>query len=577
MVGEKLGSYIIEGTLGVGAMGVVYRARHETRNLPAAVKVVNKELISRGNAFERFEREAEILKQFRHKNIVQFYAVGRSKGTNYFAMEYIEGQTLDHVLAERGAMPWKEVVELGIQLCQALQYAHDHKVVHRDLKPSNLMLTPSGTLKLTDFGIAKDLDATTALTATGRTLGTAAYMAPEQIRGNPAVSHKTDLYALGCVLYQMLAGQVPFDRGAIPAMMHAHLFDPAPRPSGKIVEIPRALDDLVINLMAKEPPDRPFDAAIVEETLKKVRDKASRGESVAMVWPTSGRDVMDAEAAATKSTKKKSGKKRRARDGDASEERIGDSRRRLETIGLVTTLVLIAGVIAYIVWPPGQEYLIRHAETMMASKDRHDWDAALSEYIEPLDKRFPEHPYKEKTAAWRDKIALTAVEGRARVLESPANTGFNKPSTPNEERFVAFHTIAAAAAKRFDDAASIAAWGEMAGQLRPTDKDDRPWYLLATSRSTQLKKAIEQRKSIVLDLMSRALKAEQAGRVAEGTALRAEVVEKYGKYADVAQLLNLSPSETPPSPNPNAARPVRTTPPEPTPTPAPAPAAKSEG
>jgi eukaryotic-like serine/threonine-protein kinase len=564
MVGEKLGSYIIEGTLGVGAMGVVYRARHETRDLVAAVKVVSKEIATRGNSFERFEREADILKQFRHKNIVQFYAVGRSKGTNYFAMEYVEGQTLDHALAERGAIPWKEVAELGIQLCEALQYAHDHGVVHRDLKPSNLMLTPNGTLKLTDFGIAKDLDAT-ALTATGRTLGTAAYMAPEQIRGNPAVSHKTDLYSLGCVLYQMLAGCIPFDRGAIPAMMHAHLFDPPPRPSGKVVEIPRALDDLVLHLMAKDPPDRPWDATAVAEKLKTVRDKASRGETVAMVWPTSGRDAMSAEAVADAAKKKKTGKTRSRRRGDeAPEERIADTRRRLETIGLVTALLLIAGVIAYIVWPPGQEYLIRHAETLMASKDRHDWDSALKEYIEPLDQRFPDHPYKQKTADWRDKISLTAVEGRARVLQSQANTGFNKPSTPNEERFVAFHTIVAAAEKRYDDAAAMAAWDEMASQLRPTDKEDRPWSLLAASRSAQLKKDMEKRKTIVVDLMSRAVKAEQAGKVAEGTALRAEVVEKYGKYPDVAQLLGLAPGgddtapkpEKTPRPEPSTAPPA---------------------
>ena len=111
-------------------------------------------------------------------------------------MEYVDGETLEKIIQDRGALPWREVVELGIQICDALHYAHERGVVHRDLKPSNLMVTADGKIKLTDFGIAKDLDAT-ALTATGRTLGTAAYMAPEQIRGTPAVSHKTDLYAPG--------------------------------------------------------------------------------------------------------------------------------------------------------------------------------------------------------------------------------------------------------------------------------------------------------------------------------------------------------------------------------------------
>ena len=123
-------------------------------------------------------------------------------------MEFVEGSTLDVVLHKRGPLPWLEVVDLGIQICDALHFAHEHGIVHRDLKPSNLMVTKDGTVKLTDFGIAKDLDAT-ALTGTGRTLGTAAYMAPEQIRGTPEVSHKTDLYALGVVLYQMLVRRCP--------------------------------------------------------------------------------------------------------------------------------------------------------------------------------------------------------------------------------------------------------------------------------------------------------------------------------------------------------------------------------
>ena len=230
MVGEKLGSFRIEGTLGVGAMGVVYKATHETTGRPAAVKVVNKDIAQRGKTYERFKREAEILKQFRHANIVRFLALGRYQGTSYIAMEFIEGETLEQLLTTRGSLPWQEVVELGLQICDALHYAHEHGVVHRDLKPSNLMITKTNRVKLTDFGIAKDLDKT-ALTATGRTLGTAAYMAPEQIRGTPEVSHKTDLYALGVVFYQMLTGQAPFEGTSAVVLMHCHLNEPVPRPA----------------------------------------------------------------------------------------------------------------------------------------------------------------------------------------------------------------------------------------------------------------------------------------------------------------------------------------------------------
>ena len=148
--------------------------------------------------------------QFRHPNIVRFLAVGRYQG-DLLLRDGVRRRARPSTTSwpGRGPLPWQEVVDLAIQLCDALQYAHEHGVVHRDLKPSNLMVSGKGQVKLTDFGIAKDLDAT-ALTATGRTLGTAAYMAPEQIRGTPEISHKTDLYSLGILIYQMLTGRLPF-------------------------------------------------------------------------------------------------------------------------------------------------------------------------------------------------------------------------------------------------------------------------------------------------------------------------------------------------------------------------------
>ena len=146
MIGEKLGPFRIEEKLGSGAMGVVYRAIHEPTGQSVAVKVVAGEMAARGNAAERFERESDILKQFKHPNIVQHIGTGFSKSRElrFYAMEYVPGVTLDQVLAERGALPWREVVDLGLQLCEALQYAHERGVVHRDLKPSNLMITRDG-------------------------------------------------------------------------------------------------------------------------------------------------------------------------------------------------------------------------------------------------------------------------------------------------------------------------------------------------------------------------------------------------------------------------------------------------
>lgn len=553
MIGEKLGSFVIESVLGSGAMGVVYKAIHEPSGRIAAVKVISGEVGQKGKGFERFEREAEILQQFRHPNIVRFLAVGRSKGTSYFAMEFVPGTTLDHLLSERGPLPWKEVAELGLQVCEALHYAHEHGVVHRDLKPSNLMVTEDGKIKLADFGIAKDLDAT-ALTATGRTLGTAAYMAPEQIRGTPAVSHKTDLYALGVVLYQLLTGRLAFDGTSALALMHAHMSAPAPRASEKVAEIPRALDDLVLQLMAKDPADRPWDAAAVAESLKTVLDKANRGENVRMVWPTQdapqvqatnngGTSLADVPGRPRKKSSKARGGKRVASEVESS----ANIRHWLEIGGMVLALAAIAGVMAYLLWPPSASYLYKNAERLMASKDRHDWYTARDEYIGPLDRRFPNHPHKSQTAAWRDQIITTDTEARARTLASPVQTALSRPQNQNEQRFVEFHARATAAEKAKDDLRAAEIWDEMAAQLRAGDPEERPWYLLATKRAGESRKVVEERQALVKRLVEEVAKAEDEGRPAEAQALRNRVLTQYGAFVDVARLLEL-PIGGPPSP-----------------------------
>ncbi len=267
LIGEKLGSYRIVSVLGSGTIGVVYRGTDEKRGSPAAIKVLRGEIALEGKAQKRFEREAEILQQFRHPNIVRFLGWGKSRGTWYIATELIEGAGLKKILEERGSIPWSEVVNLSIQVCDALHHVHERGVVHRNFKPQKLLVSPDGRVKLVGFGIARDLNAS-SLSATGRTLGTPAYMAPEQIRGTPAISHKTDLYALGVVLYQLLTGQLPYQADSPVTMMHNHLNEPVPRPSAKVQEIPRVLDDLVVQLMAKSPADRPWDAAAVESALR---------------------------------------------------------------------------------------------------------------------------------------------------------------------------------------------------------------------------------------------------------------------------------------------------------------------
>jgi eukaryotic-like serine/threonine-protein kinase len=551
MIGEKLGSFRIEAVLGTGAMGVVYRGMNEATGKPAAVKVISGEIAKQGKAYERFRREAEILQQFRHSNIVRFLALGRFQGTSYFAMEYISGENLDQLLSHRGPLPWREVVDMGIQICDALHYAHEHGVVHRDLKPSNLMVSDGGQIKLTDFGIAKDLDAT-ALTAPGRTLGTAAYMAPEQIRGTPEVSHKTDLYALGNVFYQMLTGQTAFSGASAVVLMHSHLNQPPPRASAKVPDIPKALDDLVVKLMAKAPADRPWDAAAAGLTLSELRDKAAKGEKVAMVWPAEGDKAANPTRAGLEAPRKTKTKSTVKTSG-----RFVLSRTMIETALLVLGLLVVGGGIAYVLWPPGEAYLYRHAKELMASPHRHDWVTARNTYLDPLDRRFPRNPYGAEIHEWRDRIVLDEAEGRSKLLDSPVETPLSVPTTDGERLYQSFSHLVRKDLEAGDDPTAAAHWMELSNSINKDDPKDGRWHLLALKRANDLKAAIGARRAFVEAQLQRIAQSQREGRFNDAVTLRDDLNQRYGKYRDLADLL--APADVPsptPGPEPAPATPV---------------------
>lgn len=289
LVGQSVGKFVIEKQLGSGAMGSVYRARYagddprlireldESRRV--ALKVIAFGLANNEMALARFDREAKILKQLKHPHIVRLYGNGTYRETPFIVMEYVDGHSMDRVLARRDRCSWEEVVEYGKQLCSALKHAHEKGIIHRDLKPSNLMVTKDGKLKLTDFGIAKDVDVT-ALTGANNTIGTAAYMSPEQCKGEKLLTAKSDLYSLGVVFYELLTGVKPFQAESSVDMFMLHVQGAFIRPSKLVPEMPIWLDTLVCQLLEKKPEHRPRDAEMVEIALEEVTEKVTTQKSV---------------------------------------------------------------------------------------------------------------------------------------------------------------------------------------------------------------------------------------------------------------------------------------------------------
>ncbi|QDU90976.1 Serine/threonine-protein kinase PknL [Pirellulimonas nuda] len=253
--------------LGTGTVGVVYRATSPDLDAPVAVKLLHPNVTGDANIVERFEREIVITERLNHPHIVRHFGGGQMNGQLFYAMQLLEHGSLKDRLARFGPMPWPQVAGFALQIASALQHAHNHGVIHRDLKPSNLFFNDQGDLVLGDFGIARDTYAAD-ITAQGITVGTYAYMSPEQIRADARISGKADLYSLGCVMYEMLTGRPPYLGANFAQVWDQHLNKPVPSVRDAGVDCPRWLDDLVQQLMAKEPDGRPFNARSVEGLLR---------------------------------------------------------------------------------------------------------------------------------------------------------------------------------------------------------------------------------------------------------------------------------------------------------------------
>lgn len=263
--GITVGRYRLDELLSTGGMGEVWRAFDTTLGRQVAVKLLAAGINDAAD-HERFVREARAAAQLNHPNVVAIFDVGEWSGRPYLVMELLDGHTLAEELHARGPLPVAEVRDLAAQAASALNAAHANGVVHRDIKPSNLFRTRDGVLKVVDFGIARVLDeASTRLTRTGTVVGTAAYLAPEQARGWSADA-RTDLYSLGCVIYQLLCGRTPFT-GGVTEVIYGHLHTPPKPPSRLRPDVPADLEALVLALLAKEPDERPSDAIQVRAAL----------------------------------------------------------------------------------------------------------------------------------------------------------------------------------------------------------------------------------------------------------------------------------------------------------------------
>jgi serine/threonine-protein kinase len=532
MIGQRLGAWILERDLGRGGMGCVYLARRAEPDLRfpevAAVKVLAAELSVDPGVRERFQREIEVLRHFDHPNIVRFL----EDGPLFFAMELLPGPSLEALLTSRERLSWSEVLHLALQVCSALKYAHDRGVVHRDLKPSNLLLAPpsgkryaldqrlppDAVIKLTDFGIARIIIESN-LTMTGRVVGTPEFLSPEQAMGKPATK-RSDLYSLGVLLYTLLAGQPPFC-GEVTEVLHKHRYGQYERLSRLVSDVPHDLEEVIDQLLAKEPDDRPSDAGTVQKTLDRLRRKYER-QATEQTLAGTGVVASDEEPTREQEIGPATLMANLMRQELEEQNRGGPIRRFLNhPLVLVTLFVLTVGILVWTFWPASDADLYEKGAALMASDNPDDWERGWENYLEPLQRRRPDHPYQDQMKEFRRKAETVQAE-----REAAQRTRRLKPVSEAEWFFR--QGLRLRQQGKNEEAERL--WKNLIGAFGATPAE-QPWVRLAEKElkePTKRELTGDERWQPVREALQRARALREEGKTQEADAIEKSLRELYG-------------------------------------------------
>ena len=467
MTGTRLGSWLLGVKLGRGPLGTTFRAVSTTYSTrTAAVKVLTHPTAATPEFLARFPGEMLALKRLTHPNIAELYDSGVHAGLAYYASELVPGTDVATLVkaGKKGDEPglgWKEtVLSVAAQTARALRHAHHRSILHRDLKPSNLILTPDGTLKVTDFGVAK-VFGLSPLTLAPDAYGTAGYLAPEFFTGRP-LTRKSDLYALGGLLYLLLTGRPPYTAATTAEFLHKHCYVLPDRPLQFVSKLLPEFDELVCVLLSKDPNRRPASAVAVLDELDQIRGKAERkGEKV--TWPPDpGTATMPALGDVDPTAAR-----------DEWDRPLPLLSRPSVVLPLFAAFVLIVLTIWF--WPrPSADELIAAARPLVASTDPDDWDTAEDKYLTPLASRYPDQFADEVKAA---RTRIRDLKRMQRAVGDGKKAAFESDAERRYARGLAFAQVGDLPAAKGEWEAVIAAGPESAR-----------WVKLATAALAELEK-----------------------------------------------------------------------------------------
>jgi serine/threonine-protein kinase len=547
LTGKKLGPFVIERRLGQGAMGAVYVGVHEAKGSRVAIKVVlpaeTKEKSEKLAA--RFEREIKLLSQFRHPNIVRFYGASEDKGIRFYAMELVDGQSLDDLLDDQGVLPLPVAVKVLVQICEALQELHSTGVVHRDLKPGNVLVGKDGKVKLTDFGIARDTSAYSEerLTKADHTVGTIAYMSPEQLAGQE-LTRKSDLYSLGLLMYRVLTGRLPFIGETMFDYMQQRQRGIFPAPSTLNNDLSTDVDSLLRDVLAQDPADRPKDAYVVMQRLMEIGKGAKSSTNKPKVRPaTAVLDTVDMRRsgfstllATVFGSKEETGKKKKSSRGTGDDE---PPTSWLESpILLVAALLGVIGFTTYMFWPLPDTEKFRRAKEIIDRPEApiDEMVRADEEFLVPILAADPASPLAGDIATLREKIEVTRARGRTNLAKA---TGFIDPKATEAEK----QYVAALRLEAQGDKANAQSRFESVVRMFSKDSASKPIVMLAMEKLSQGAKyasddeRVQEKRRPVKKALEEVRELRKEGKLKEALDQYASIEQLYGSDREVSDLI----------------------------------------
>jgi serine/threonine-protein kinase len=522
MLLSRIGPIALEEPLGGSPDSNVLRGVHLERNKAMAVKLLPRHIVNRPMGGDYFAADVKTLQSLVHPKIARIYGGAIDNGQPYLAMELVEGESLRCLLDRRGRLSWETTVDLAEGICEALDFAHKHKLAHQRLTPSRVMMTPGGGVKLLGFDCQiTDKDEVVGLRSP---MTVANYLSPEAFRGRPSAALPTsDMFSLGVIIYECLTGRLPWQAGTPAEVVQARRAGPAPRVSASVLECPVWLDVLVAKLLETKRGIRLATADATRRAIIDARRKVAEGMGAAKQAYSGRQGALTVDADRKEITRIRRKQVTRERDDSPFYERAWF---------LAACLLVVIGLGAWALWPKSEDALFAAAKPLMESESSVDWMAARPK-LDELVSRFPDTKYREQIDEFEDRYALHRAHGRIKNIDRFARS----PESDAERLYAEGWRF-----ERFDDL--LSAWRKYEEVLKAADKkdvDQRAFATLARRGIDRIKADVDSEQELAELVQAKLDEADKL--VADKKELQArrlldEIVSIYGEEREVRALVD---------------------------------------